>query len=483
MLRKYGMMITFVLINMLNLSLENHGIADGNTIKINVGIQKELRIPLPSTPKTIEVENPDTVLVERVGLTNTIKIKTLSEGKSSILIKFKNGTQVDYLVTSGKGVQKELSEPSNSYHYRTSSTLRNIPGINTFLEDHKTIVFGEIKKLEHFKKLMKFAIKNPEKIESHFSISADIEDSAISAAQSFFKNSNEPQIKIKAANHIFYMTGVFQSNRQKKWLTALCEALFPGIIDATDSATGQGTMLLISLKFIEVSKDSGMQIGFQPPSSFASTMSSAATSLPFQVAPTFQLAPIHMIFKSLQNKNYTRELANPSMLIRSGEQGKLLVGGEVPIVYLSEKEKRVDFKPVGVMVEARPTIRSDENIWIDIKTELSSVNEAMKSNDTPSFQTRKIETQLTLKSGYSAIITGLTKSSDAKSIDKIPLIGSIPLIGELFKSRRFSENETELWLLVSAENADQSLQDSIDLERVSNLESTSKEIVRGSIND
>ena len=161
-------------------------------------------------------------------------------------------------------------------------------------------------------------------------------------------------------------------------------------------------------------------------------------------------AKINMLIETGKGK----ELSRPKLLCLSGEEAKLTVGGEVP--YLSGSTTgaagtttTVSYKEYGVILKIRPIVSSDnKKIYASMRAEVSAldlVNAITVSGvRVPAFTTRIAETVLNLKSGDTVFIAGLIKNKDAETIDKLPGLANLPVLGALFKSRNFQNNQTEL---------------------------------------
>lgn len=161
-------------------------------------------------------------------------------------------------------------------------------------------------------------------------------------------------------------------------------------------------------------------------------------------------AKINMLVETGKGK----ELSRPKLLCLSGEEAKLTVGGEVP--YLSGSTTgaagtttTVSYKEYGVILKIRPIVSSDsKKIYASMRAEVSAldlVNAITVSGvRVPAFTTRIAETVFNLKSGDTVFIAGLIKNKDAETIDKLPALGNLPVLGALFKSRNFQNNQTEL---------------------------------------
>ncbi len=145
-----------------------------------------------------------------------------------------------------------------------------------------------------------------------------------------------------------------------------------------------------------------------------------------------------------------RTLAEPSLSTRSGEQATFHSGGEYPLAVLNEfGQPVVEMQEYGVQLEIEPLSDEDGNIVSRITAELSTIDFSTIVNGVPGILKRKTESVVNLKAGETIAISGLLQSSDSKAIEKMPLLGDIPILGELFKSRNFIENRTELLILVT----------------------------------
>ena len=82
-------------------------------------------------------------------------------------------------------------------------------------------------------------------------------------------------------------------------------------------------------------------------------------------------------------------------------------------------------------------------------TEVSQVDPSVSINGYPGFLTRRVDTEVTVKDGETIILSGLLHLSENKNVSKVPFLGHIPILGELFKSRQFQERQTELVVFVT----------------------------------
>jgi pilus assembly protein CpaC len=152
----------------------------------------------------------------------------------------------------------------------------------------------------------------------------------------------------------------------------------------------------------------------------------------------------------LVNRGHARLLAEPTLTCINGGQADFLVGGEVPIpVQNQDGALNVVFKQFGIILNVEPQANAAGLIRTKVGVEVSSVDRANSVLGIPGFATRKTNTEMNVQSGEPMIIAGLFSADDAKTVAKVPGLGSIPVLGELFKSRQFRRGETELVVLVT----------------------------------
>lgn len=154
------------------------------------------------------------------------------------------------------------------------------------------------------------------------------------------------------------------------------------------------------------------------------------------------------------NEGKGKILAKPKLLCLSGEEASFLVGGEIPVVTVSTSgdtvAEDVEYKEYGVKLNIQPVVLEDDDIKLNLTTEvkeLSTEGQYVRIDSTTikAFVTRSTSTVLRLKPGQAVIISGLFKDKVTKDdISKVPGLGDIPILGALFRSKDYQEDQTEL---------------------------------------
>jgi pilus assembly protein CpaC len=162
----------------------------------------------------------------------------------------------------------------------------------------------------------------------------------------------------------------------------------------------------------------------------------------------------------LQQKNVLQILAEPNLMALSGQPAHFLAGGEFPYPVVqsvgtagSSGAITIQFRPYGVKLEFVGTISDSGTIHLKVAPEVSSLDYAnavtLSGFTMPAIQTRRAETEIELKDGQSFGIAGLLDERTTMILNKIPGIGDVPILGELFKSRSINKTNSELVVLVT----------------------------------
>lgn len=173
---------------------------------------------------------------------------------------------------------------------------------------------------------------------------------------------------------------------------------------------------------------------------------------------------------ALERIGLVRTLAEPNLAAISGEAGKFLVGGEFPVPVAQDQGKiSVEFKPYGVGLGYTPVVLSEGRISLQLSVEVSELtqqggfqSQSVAGTDPntgqlingqsitiPALKVRRAETTVEIPSGGSLVIAGLIQETTRQSLDSVPGIKDVPVLGALFRSRDFQNDETELVVIVT----------------------------------
>jgi Flp pilus assembly secretin CpaC len=303
----------------------------GPTLQFATGKSRE--IDLGRAPQSILLANPNMATVERVGFSNKIRITPKERGSTAIHVQYPDGRETTYSLVVGNG---ETAAADRAFPLSQSSGLRiareisRIPGMEAFVEDGKVVTTGKLATAESFLQFQRIVHANPEAIRPQLGIPQESELQIAAAFNLQLQGLGEKNLQVVIANGAVSLHGTPSSESGRERAKSHIQKLFPGFTDATEPEAGDGTVLQMNVRFLEVGRSARTRMG--------SRLSGGDTPLNMGVTfnnletPTFQIAPIALLLSALKETNAAREIATPTLLTRSGEKASFLAGGEIPVV-------------------------------------------------------------------------------------------------------------------------------------------------------
>jgi pilus assembly protein CpaC len=175
-------------------------------------------------------------------------------------------------------------------------------------------------------------------------------------------------------------------------------------------------------------------------------------SLFFSGLPSF---PFSAILSLLEANGLSKTLAEPTLVAMSGQDAKFLAGGEFPIpVSTGLGAVGVQWKKFGIILNFTPTVVSEGFLHLKLQTEVSDIDASRTVTvggfSIPGLISRQSETTVRLSDGQSFAIAGLLSDQVRSQINKIPILGDIPILGALFRSVSYQRSESELIIVITA---------------------------------
>lgn len=162
-----------------------------------------------------------------------------------------------------------------------------------------------------------------------------------------------------------------------------------------------------------------------------------------------------VVLRAMERDGLLRTLAEPTLTAISGESANFLAGGEFPIPVAGDNDTvTIEFKKFGVGLGFTPVVMSEGRISLKINTEVSEISTdvsvSLGTNVViPSLNVRRAETTVELPSGGSIAMAGLIKDNARADITGTPGLKNLPILGALFRSRDFQQNQSELVVIVT----------------------------------
>jgi len=163
--------------------------------------------------------------------------------------------------------------------------------------------------------------------------------------------------------------------------------------------------------------------------------------------------------KALQDNNILQILAEPNLVTTNGKEANFLVGGEFPVPVLQGGSNSgavtIQFREFGIRLLFTPQMTGNKTIKLALRQEVSTLDFAnavtLQGFLIPALSTRRAETNVELGEGQTFVVAGLMDNRETDAMSKIPIISSIPVLGQLFKSKIERKSNTELVMLITPE--------------------------------
>jgi len=165
--------------------------------------------------------------------------------------------------------------------------------------------------------------------------------------------------------------------------------------------------------------------------------------------------PVSVMLNLLEENGLATVLAEPRLVTLTGQPAKFLAGGEMPIPIAGALgQVNVVWKKFGILLDFVPTVVGQDTVHLKLSTEVSEIDPTIAvtigGSSVPGFASRQGETTVRLGDGQSFAIAGLLSEKTRSQIDRVPMLGSIPVLGALFRSTSYRRDETELLVVVTA---------------------------------
>jgi pilus assembly protein CpaC len=288
-------------------------------------------------------------------------------------------------------------------------------------------------------------------------------------------------IHVQSSRDSLSLTGRVTSKAVYDQAAALASGFGKTIVNNLQVAdTKVERQILLRIKFAELSRSASNQFAVNLVSTGATntigqvSTGQASSTTPSSVGSgqsTFTISNALNIFafrpdlnlgafiQALEQHNLLQTLDEPTLMTTDGKEATFLVGGEFPIPVLqggaNSGAVTIQFREFGVRLAFTPVITGTNNIRLHVKPEVSALDysNALSFNGftIPALSSRKIETNVELGEGQSFVIAGLIDNQVQETISKIPGLASIPILGNLFKSKNISKSDDELVVLVTPE--------------------------------
>lgn len=251
-------------------------------------------------------------------------------------------------------------------------------------------------------------------------------------------------ITARLAGNRIVLEGNRVGDADQKRAESIAES-FGGVVMNFIGKLGFEQMIHFNVKILEVRRTAVRQLGIR----WDSTLNGPNVGIADGIAANFN-SLLNSQIDILEQKGHAYVIAEPTLSCRSGGSAHFVSGGELPIPITDGLgQTTVEFKEFGVILDVKPVADRTGTIYAQIDTEVSSVDDSVRVLGVPGFIKRKSVTEVNMREGETIAIAGLVDRSRGKDKQQVPVLGSLPVIGSLFRTTQTKKSDTELLVLIS----------------------------------
>ncbi|MEJ2006945.1 MAG: pilus assembly protein N-terminal domain-containing protein [Acidobacteriota bacterium] len=292
-------------------------------------------------------------------------------------------------------------------------------------------------------------------------------------------------VKVDVSKNIVTLSGHVSSPEVADKILELAQSMVPkkedvvSLLEVPAPPTGE---VLLKVRFAEVDRSALKQLGmnlmslppaknvgaistgqFSPPSLAGQLTSSGGGFTVGSLLNVFIFRPdinLAATIEALQTKNLLQILAEPNVLTQSGKPASFISGGKFPYPVVQSlgggggaPAITIQFQNFGVQLDFTPTILPGDEIHLKVHPSVSTLDYSnaltLSGFTIPAIATREVQSVMNLRDGQSFVIAGLMDNRVTRTLNKIPGLGDIPLLGKIFQSESLNKSKTELLVLVT----------------------------------
>lgn len=305
-----------------------------------------------------------------------------------------------------------------------------------------------------------------------YTVLADLDREAVRASiNAAFPGS---AIHVETGEGKVFLTGSVASDAASDAAFKMASLYAKDVVNSLVIVPVHGKQVQLKLRIVEVDRTRLDQFGVNifaggrtavgaTTQQFSSTATGSGSSLavsdPLNIFLYNSKLNVGLTVQDLEQKQILQVLAEPTLTTLSGLPARFLSGGEFPFPVVqggtgSSTAITIQFRPYGVKVDFTPTVNPDGTIRIKLSPEVSTLdysNAVTISGFTiPALSSRQTETEVEIQNGQSFIVSGLLDHRTTEIMSKIPGIGNVPILGQLFRSKNFNHSVVELVIIVTA---------------------------------
>jgi pilus assembly protein CpaC len=420
---------------------------DGRTVHLGVGAQTVLPI---SGISRIAVGDPNVADVKAVG--GQVLIVGVGEGRTTLIVWRSNGQRFNYLINVRK-------QDPNEVMGELRRLLGDIEGVSVRMVGDRVFLDGQAYTSQDADRIDQVVSLYPN-VRSFVKVAPNAKKLVAQNLNAAFQKAGLKRVQVNVVNSTLFLEGSVESQADLQKAELITQAMGEKVENLL--SVGVKQMILSEVQFVEIRRNGRDRYGVKYPTDITGTAQAIVAATKGFAPPTDWSAGLitnfsaqaDLSFGFQANDGYGRLLAQPRLVCASGDKAEFLAGGEVPIPLITDNQLAVEFKKYGIILNIKPTADRNGNIQTELEAEVSEVDTSVSVSSgggvgIPGFRTRRVKTSVTVRHGETIVLSGVFSHDEQKAVSKIPGVGNLPIVGELFKNRAFDSTKRELVIFVT----------------------------------
>jgi Flp pilus assembly secretin CpaC len=428
------------------------------TSSIDLGVGETRVIDVKELAESVNVSHGGVVKVGKGSNKATIVVEGRASGQAELTVKLASVAVQTYMisVTDAAALARQLEGIRRN--------LASIPDLSVSRQGRQIVVSGRIKTRSALQTLSNAKGQYPGLIVDATEKTLPEPNAVVQTINRVLSDNDIGNIQAVSYGKILVLEGSPKDEPERELALRIAKMINPDIEDRMSKTSSAAPSINIEVMFVEVQKTNTSEFGlrdpkifnqkgdkFQPKETLGSATFQGMQGSTGKLA--WQVGSLTAFLQMIQTRTASRVLSNPQLISRSGEEAKFHSGGTIFLEtsVTDNGVTRVEFKDVefGIHLGVLPIIDRLGQIDVKLKIKVSELGATKFSEKLPALLATEVNTAVTLRDGQSILLSGLVNKRNRKSVEKVPLLGDIPILGELFKSRTFDDEDTELLILVT----------------------------------
>jgi Flp pilus assembly secretin CpaC len=413
--------------------------AEPSAISLAIGEQRSFPV---EEGTRFSVGNPEVIQVKATQLANSGTI---------LLVKGKAQGYSDLALLGDQGLKKTIafrvvSKKQAAFVGDGKRLFSDSPGLTVTPSGEGWVAKGQAKSLDDWNSVSALQAQGKGRFYSYTNLHPLERLKAESRILRLFRSAGLSHLGVRGAGNSLVLVGNCRSKEEMSLAVDLAAQVVAGVRSHLKLPFEQGGRLRFRAKIMEVVRADAQALGLKweegVPGAILLGKSFSKMNFSLQAA-----------LKIMEKRGQARVLSQPQLLLNEKGIAELKVGGEIPIQLTSRESASVHWKPYGLLLRLELPGMSGTTARAKITAEISSLDPGNGSEGIPGLRVSRMETLVDMEIGKPVLLSGLMERRQSRNHSLLPLLGDIPILGELFGSKDFQENRSELMILLEAQDA------------------------------